>query len=844
MLMHHPTKCTALASIHVGPTTQRPVIISDEDRDSDDEFHTAPRDPVVQDRQRPPRARRMPRDGLLPKINTRGVPRELVNVVTGLNQCQRQHVCDTGMGGLLGFQVNEISLSLGYWLVSNFDPSQMRLKLANGSFISVTKEDVATVLGLPNGFVPIIERDSPASSQQTCRGSGTTRKRGSSRGLRRRPAGEGRTANCRGGQRAKGGANAIADWTVVSYVATERQRPEARAAEMRSVSNGYVNQQIVHMFGDVNKIKDLDWCGYLLHSLVAACEFWVEDKSRKFTGPLMFLTLLYVDRLVVGARDIPRSIPVLDGWTTELLKTREAREVVAQGFGHGMVDAPPQETNMLPRFVTALGGAPHPQHVPGPSTGHPMHGRTTELLKTREAREVAAHGFGHGMVDAPPQETNTPARGLRRNSIAQPHSYFSTVTRVVDMVNHHRELAHQDPNYTRLVEAATLINKVTHTGIDDTLCNTAVEPQLAIPSSSQQDDAFWLDPTNIEALERLEKAAVQATTVSDMPSFSLGLTQDFAPTADAGGTTNARDVNTPSTQQTRAIQQPWSQCLAPQRNDHQDPKGKRPLMQDPRHFCINEVLFNHKSRTAKWVDFLTLREGSSVEPLVVNTWSCVLNHREKSEEGECRHACLPQQLLRYVGTIVDIIADQNDRVKWFEKRLDMDLQTTNHVRTATLDMYLFPVIQQGRYYVISVNFRQQRLDILDNSSKRRSNGDKYLDAPMELIHMLSAYLVSKQQGVRARQLRNMRLIRMQMPCGDTICNADSGVFAMRHIESFTGQDHSNWQCGLQTGNAHQIINLRKRIMHNILLAEINLHTQPVTNRVAQYDSDRFSLPST
>nr|GLL17194.1 uncharacterized protein LOC109189840 [Ipomoea trifida] len=60
------------------------------------------------------------------------------------------------------------------------------------------------------------------------------------------------------------------------------------------------------------------------------------------------------------------------------------------------------------------------------------------------------------------------------------------------------------------------------------------------------------------------------------------------------------------------------------------------------------------------------------------------------------------------------------------------------------------------------------------------------------MHMLSAYLVSKQQGVRARELRNMRPIRMQMPCGDTICNADSGIFAMCHIESFTGQDHSNW----------------------------------------------------
>nr|GMD91781.1 uncharacterized protein LOC109160869 [Ipomoea batatas] len=305
----------------------------------------------------------MPRDGLLPKINTRGVPRELVNVVTGLNQCQRQHVCDIGMGGLLGLQVNEIPLRLGYWLVSNFDPSQMRLKLANGSFISVTKEDVATVLGLPNGFVPIIERDSPVVSTELREWREKVNQR-------------------RGRITVKALANQVLNLKDGGVWFQRHFSVIVVTCLVSSVSNGYVNQQIIQMFCNVNKIKDLDWCGYLLRSLVAACKFWVEDKSRKFTGSLLFLTLLYVDRLVVGARDIPRSIPVLDGWTTELLKTREAREVAAQGFGHGMVDAPPQETNTPARFVTALGGAPHPQHVPGPSTGHPMHGRPSHMVCT------------------------------------------------------------------------------------------------------------------------------------------------------------------------------------------------------------------------------------------------------------------------------------------------------------------------------------------------------------------------------------------------------------------------------------------------------------------------------
>nr|GMD89660.1 uncharacterized protein LOC109146865 [Ipomoea batatas] len=71
-----------------GPPTQRPPAISDEDGDSDEDFHTAPRDPVVHHREKPLRTTRMGGDGSLPKIKVRGVPRELVRVVTDLNQCQ------------------------------------------------------------------------------------------------------------------------------------------------------------------------------------------------------------------------------------------------------------------------------------------------------------------------------------------------------------------------------------------------------------------------------------------------------------------------------------------------------------------------------------------------------------------------------------------------------------------------------------------------------------------------------------------------------------------------------------------------------------------------------------
>lgn len=148
----------------------------------------------------------------------------------------------------------------------------MRLKLANGSFISVTKEDVAGVLGLPNGLVPIVERDSQVVSTELREWRDKVNKQ---RGRITVKALATLLLNLR-----DGGVWFQRHFCIVVVTSL-----------VASVSNGYVNQQIVHMFRDVNKIKDLDWCGYLLRSLVAAHGFWKQDKTSKVTGPLTFLTV-------------------------------------------------------------------------------------------------------------------------------------------------------------------------------------------------------------------------------------------------------------------------------------------------------------------------------------------------------------------------------------------------------------------------------------------------------------------------------------------------------------------------------------------------------------------------
>lgn len=188
----------------------------------------------------------------------------------------------------------------------------MALKLCNGSYISITAADVAVVFGLPNGPVPIVEHE----GQQVPPELRAWREK-----IKHRRGKITVKALVTQMLEIKDGGEWFRRHFSVIVVSTL----------IACVSNGYANQRTLHMFRDVNRITDLGWCEYLLRSLVTAHGPWTQDRSRKFTGPLLFLTLLYVDRLVVGGRDVPRSVPTLNGWTSELLKARRHARLLHKG---------------------------------------------------------------------------------------------------------------------------------------------------------------------------------------------------------------------------------------------------------------------------------------------------------------------------------------------------------------------------------------------------------------------------------------------------------------------------------------------------------------------------------
>ncbi|KAK9668736.1 hypothetical protein RND81_13G082400 [Saponaria officinalis] len=89
----------------------------------------------------------------------------------------------------------------------------------------------------------------------------------------------------------------------------------------------------------VDEIPQYNWCEFVLKSLRTYQKSWVNANKKGYvTGPLLFLMLVYVDRVVHETRYVDRDYFTLVGWTTSHLNAREKAEKSYGTFGIGSIE--------------------------------------------------------------------------------------------------------------------------------------------------------------------------------------------------------------------------------------------------------------------------------------------------------------------------------------------------------------------------------------------------------------------------------------------------------------------------------------------------------------------------
>ncbi|KAJ8432083.1 hypothetical protein Cgig2_024693 [Carnegiea gigantea] len=64
---------------------------------------------------------------------------------------------------------------------------------------------------------------------------------------------------------------------------------------------------------------------------------WKKDKTKFFTGSLLFLMLFYMDRVQFRGRKVERSFPVAIEWDIDKVRSRDKDEQLSGGYGKGRI---------------------------------------------------------------------------------------------------------------------------------------------------------------------------------------------------------------------------------------------------------------------------------------------------------------------------------------------------------------------------------------------------------------------------------------------------------------------------------------------------------------------------
>ncbi|KAG6394200.1 hypothetical protein SASPL_144781 [Salvia splendens] len=90
---------------------------------------------------------------------------------------------------------------------------------------------------------------------------------------------------------------------------------------------GMIKSKLGDVIDDLDSVRNINWCSYTISVLKFAMKNWSKTEKNAFAGPLPFLMLCYLDRVLQDKCPVPRTFPLMKGWKSEHLQAREDNEI-------------------------------------------------------------------------------------------------------------------------------------------------------------------------------------------------------------------------------------------------------------------------------------------------------------------------------------------------------------------------------------------------------------------------------------------------------------------------------------------------------------------------------------
>ncbi|VFQ95891.1 unnamed protein product [Cuscuta campestris] len=763
-----------------------------------------------------------------------------------------------GFGSVLKLDIWELPSRLGLWVVSNYDARSSCLKLLDNRKMHITAEDVNTVLGWPIGGerIPNNKRSNDKLLLEEWRLKFDTT------GIVEK------MLQCTDG----------GEWFVRHFVTL------IVSVLVDRTSHGYVNALVLDHLRDVGRVPKLNWCQYVLDKLIENKLKWEKKKKQLFSGPLLFLMVFYVDRVSDFSRTVPRTYPAVLAWSGKELRKRENSEVVEGGFGLGhdegrMSREIREEVNreLIERERKATEERDNTDHENViiedseeilvrkiADKSKILSSTVIDLLKMiqdapksigknlmfRKMRNVC-----HRVIGINVEKKDNFEQGVENNDIDmfEDSEFWSSpeVLAAVDKAEKGAEMRKKYEDFINDVPSFSLgmtqvleeegggvsemestceIQKSSEVNDEMTPANITHADPHNTPNMAGPLDTPSIEPEQNKDIEQnkgmigAECDAVQnnqdsndemeVTVEERRVEGGVGLKRKFDEVVQ-----NARDERARrKTKKALTLKSPYlTWVIDPRDNVNTFEKNFWKWVVSKQDADRNDIVFSGYNISVKRGDLQTLATGHHISSRVVDAWSCILNHKELF-----RSVASPDRFfaktIRCMFMSEGEMEENADAFKVICDALEYGWSLTN---PCDVDMIFFPVMQHRWCYCICVNLKGNGVDILDSSSAGVAKIKKYDKMPSVVRDMVVKYFKSKGLDGRVEKLKTQEPKRLQLAWRDSTAVFDYGVITMWHMETYTGQELKQWECGLKKGDERAVNALRTKYCAAIVESDIN-----------------------
>ncbi|PWA79108.1 ulp1 protease family, C-terminal catalytic domain-containing protein [Artemisia annua] len=715
----------------------------------------------------------------------------LRRLLPNLSTKQREDVEEMGFGAVLGFTIKDVPTRLSYWLLDNFDEDRCVLNV-DGKEISITRETVRDVLGLPMGNVPV-----NAVDEADCRHPLVIEWKRQFESMRR--------------------YKHIPVENIIYTQANGGWMFKLNFLVLYFSTIGESNKNAT----DENDIPGFDWCSYVLECLVRTKKAGLGLAIIAGRWTVDLLNKLEEERLS------PESVEASKKSVEEIIKSLGEKYKKA---GELMHEADEELDDALEENPTDEGLLQ-------------MKELRDAMFRVRVFREPAnestkATEDGNDGVCTP--ENDVPKTRSSKDAPDEPFPFTQFYGTQSAYVAYSEQLS------------AERINK--EKGLRSDQVNISkIDLNITQPPATQgrSVDATGGDRSVADVEELLE--SLQVYDSQDLPHFDCFTPEKLlVGRQESGVSGNVRNgAITPYTICDEAPLQtiiPEDTYVRPKRCARPAEVLCSPWMRracslvgglaghEKRvteclfsgRFSETDILFETDYECAPRIVFESLCPGVKISSEVVDMFTKVLNDAEKYRDPKkrmCKVFCDTSLMREWdVMDLADKRVDVKESSDKFIKGMMGILRTTLYGSLANVDLVFFPIIQAGHFFVVCMHLKRKEVHILDNMLLGSEAVSERYGGLVEFLVARFEDFLSFESHPAQGFLRNARPQLLRLGCMTKNNVIDCGVFAMRHMETYLFGGEYDDLCEFRREGKeqqHQLDELRCKYAAKILLADIN-----------------------